>query len=123
MSDLTTEDTEDTERENDLQCEFLHTSYFSMTLTLSAWHALALAKQKLLHEAKSKLAEARDEASDLRSELEQLKEAYEDHKKVHDAASRLLVAINKQLPISCFLLVSSEYYRLKNAIYGREQTK
>jgi hypothetical protein len=49
--------------------------------------------------------------------------AYEDHKKVHDAASRLLTAINKQLPIGCFTLVSSEYYRLQNAIYGREETK
>jgi hypothetical protein len=47
--------------------------------------------------------------------------AYEDHKKVHDAASRLLVAINKQLPIGCFTLISSEYYTLKNAIYGMEQ--
>jgi hypothetical protein len=49
--------------------------------------------------------------------------AYEDHQKVHDAASRLLVAINKQLPIGCFILVSSEYYRLQNAIYGKEGAK
>jgi len=49
--------------------------------------------------------------------------AYEDHQKVHNAASRLLVAINKQLPIGCFTLVSSEYYRLQNAIYGREEAK
>ncbi|MEI8293046.1 MAG: hypothetical protein WCG66_03845 [bacterium] len=49
--------------------------------------------------------------------------AYEDHQKVHEAASRLLVAINKQLPIGCFTLVSSEYYRLQNAIYGREGAK
>jgi len=49
--------------------------------------------------------------------------AYEDHQKVHEAASRLLVAINKQLPIGCFTLVSSEYYKLQNAIYGREGAK
>lgn len=49
--------------------------------------------------------------------------AHEDYKKVHEAASRLLVAINKELPIGCFTLVSSEYYRLQNAIYGREGTK
>jgi hypothetical protein len=49
--------------------------------------------------------------------------AYEDHKKVHDAASRLLVAINKELPIGCFTLVSNEYYRLQNAIYGKESVK
>lgn len=49
--------------------------------------------------------------------------AYEDHRQVHDAASRLLVAINKQLPIGCFLLISHEYYRLQNAIYGRKETK
>ena len=49
--------------------------------------------------------------------------AYEDHKKVHDAASRLLVAINKELPIGCFTLVSNEYYRLKNAMYWREDAK
>jgi len=49
--------------------------------------------------------------------------AYKDHQKVHDAASRLLVAINKQLPIGCFILINSEYHRLQNAIYGREATK
>jgi len=49
--------------------------------------------------------------------------AYEDHRQVHDAASRLLVAINKQLPIGCFTLISYEYYRLQNAIYGKEGTK
>jgi hypothetical protein len=45
--------------------------------------------------------------------------AYEDHKKVHDAASRLLVAINKQLPIGSFTLILPEYYVLKDAIYGK----
>jgi hypothetical protein len=49
--------------------------------------------------------------------------AYKDHQKVHDAASRLLVAINKQLPIGCFILINSEYHRLQNAIYGRESAK
>jgi uncharacterized protein YgfB (UPF0149 family) len=50
---LTTEDTENTERENVLQCE------------LSAWHALALAKQKLLHEATRERDEAREELATL----------------------------------------------------------
>jgi hypothetical protein len=45
--------------------------------------------------------------------------AYEDHKKVHDAASRLLVAINKQLPVGSFSLISHENHALKDAIYGR----
>lgn len=49
--------------------------------------------------------------------------AHEDYEKIHEAASRLLVAINKELPIGCFTLVSSEYYRLQNAIYGSEETK
>ena len=49
--------------------------------------------------------------------------AYKDHQKIHDAASRLLVAINKQLPIGCFILINSEYHRLQNAIYGREGAK
>jgi hypothetical protein len=49
--------------------------------------------------------------------------AYADHQKIHDAASRLLVAINKQLPIGCFILINSEYHRLQNAIYGREGGK
>ncbi len=49
--------------------------------------------------------------------------AYKDHQKVHDAASRLLVAINKQLPIGCFILINSEYHRLQNAIYGKEEAK
>jgi hypothetical protein len=46
--------------------------------------------------------------------------AYADHQKVHNAASRLLVAINKQLPIGSFSLISHEYHALKDAIYGRE---
>lgn len=49
--------------------------------------------------------------------------AHEDYKKIHDAASRLLVAINKELPIGCFILINSEYHRLQNAIYGREGGK
>jgi hypothetical protein len=49
--------------------------------------------------------------------------AYEDHKKVHDAASRLLVAINKQLPIGSFSLISHEYHALIDAIYGKEGAK
>jgi len=46
--------------------------------------------------------------------------AYADHQKAHNAASRLLVAINKQLPIGSFSLISHEYHALKDAIYGRE---
>jgi chromosome segregation ATPase len=46
--------------------------------------------------------------------------AYADHQKVHNAASRLLVAINKQLPIGSFSLISHEYHAVKDAIYGRE---
>jgi hypothetical protein len=46
--------------------------------------------------------------------------AYADHQKVHNAASRLLVAINKQLPIGSFSLISHEYHVLKDAIYGKE---
>jgi len=49
--------------------------------------------------------------------------AHEDYKKIHDAANRLLVAINKELPIGCFILINSEYHRLQNAIYGREGAK
>ena len=57
---MTTEDTEDTEKENDLQCE------------LAAWHALALAKQKLLREAESKLAEAIRERNGAREALREI---------------------------------------------------
>jgi hypothetical protein len=49
--------------------------------------------------------------------------AYADHQKVHNAASRLLVAINKQLPIGSFSLISHEYHALKDAIYGREEAQ
>jgi hypothetical protein len=49
--------------------------------------------------------------------------AYDDHQKVHNAASRLLVAINKQLPIGSFSLISHEYHALKDSIYGREGAK
>ncbi len=68
-----------------------------------------------------KLERERDEARAVIPDGEWV--AYEDHKKVHDAASRLLVAINNQLPIGCFTLVSSEYYKLKDAIYGKEDAK
>jgi hypothetical protein len=89
-------------------------------------------------EAKEKMADALQEI-DLRTlDFERMKQerdearaaipavewvAHEDHQKIHDAASRLLVAINKQLPIGCFTLVGSEYYRLQNAIYGKEAAK
>jgi len=49
--------------------------------------------------------------------------AHEDYKQIHDAASRLLVAINKQLPIGSFSLISHEYHALKDAIYGKEGAK
>ena len=68
-----------------------------------------------------KVYKERDEARDAIPAGEWV--AYKDHQKVHDAASRLLVAINKQLPIGCFTLVSSEYHRLQNAIYGRKGAK
>ena len=68
----------------------------------------------------NKLCNERDEARNAIPDGEWV--AYEDYHKIHDAASRLLVVINKQLPIGCFTLISSEYYRLQNAICGREET-
>lgn len=68
-----------------------------------------------------KLIKERDEAREAIPAGEWV--AHEDHKKVHDAASRLLVAINKRLPIGCFTLISSEYYKLQNAIYGKDEVK
>jgi hypothetical protein len=79
----------------------------------------ALAAEHML--VVNKLCNERDEAREAIPAGEWV--AHEDYKKVHDAASRLLVAINKELPIGCFTLVSSEYYRLQNAIYGREVAK
>lgn len=49
--------------------------------------------------------------------------SYHDYKKVHDAASRLLASINKQLPIGSFTLILPEYYVLKDAIYGKHEAK
>jgi hypothetical protein len=71
--------------------------------------------------AVNKLCDERDDAKAAIPDGEWV--AYEDYRKVNDAASRLLVAINKQLPIGCFTLISHEYYRLKNAIYGMEDAK
>jgi chromosome segregation ATPase len=68
-----------------------------------------------------KVYKERDEARDAIPAGEWV--AYADHQKIHDAASRLLVAINKQLPIGCFILINSEYHRLQNAIYGRDDAK
>jgi chromosome segregation ATPase len=68
-----------------------------------------------------KVYKERDEARDAIPAGEWV--AYEDHQKVHDAASRLLVAINKQLPIGCFILINTEYHRLQNAIYGKDEVK
>jgi len=68
-----------------------------------------------------KLERERDEAREAIPAGEWVE--YAHYKKVHDASSRLLVAINKQLPIGCFTLVSSEYYKLQNAIYDREEAK
>jgi hypothetical protein len=45
--------------------------------------------------------------------------SYADHQKVHNAASRLLVAINSKLPIGDFSLIEAEYRTLKDAIYGK----
>jgi hypothetical protein len=72
-------------------------------------------------EMREKVERERDEAREAIPDGEWV--AYEDHRKVHDAASRLLVAINKQLPIGCFTLISHEYYRLQNAIYGKDGAK
>jgi len=47
--------------------------------------------------------------------------SYDDHKKAHDAASRLLVAIDSQLPIGCYNLICKQYDALRDAIYGREE--
>ncbi len=68
-----------------------------------------------------KVYKERDEARDAIPAGEWV--AYADHQKIHEAASRLLVAINKQLPIGCFILINSEYHRLQNAIYGRKGAK
>ena len=46
--------------------------------------------------------------------------AYADYKRVHDAASFLLVAINKRLPIGSYSFVCKEYDALQCAIYGRD---
>jgi hypothetical protein len=46
--------------------------------------------------------------------------SYDYHKKVHDAASRLLVAIDSQLPIGCYNLICKQYDALRDAIYGRD---
>jgi len=46
--------------------------------------------------------------------------SYDDYKRVHDAASRLLVSINKQLPIGSYSFVCKEYDALQCAIYGKD---
>ena len=74
-----------------------------------------------LFDAAEKIKIERDEARAAIPDGEWV--AYEEHKKVHDAASRLLVAINKQLPIGSFSLISHEYHALKDAIYGKEGAK
>jgi hypothetical protein len=79
-----------------------------------------VAAERMRDHAK-RLERQRDEARDAIPAGEWV--AYKDHQKIHDAASRLLVAINKQLPIGCFILINSEYHRLQNAIYGREGAK
>jgi len=80
--------------------------------------------QKVIRDAADKIEELERERDEARSAIPAGEwVAYKDHQKVHDAASRLLVAINKQLPIGCFILINSEYHRLQNAIYGREDAK
>jgi hypothetical protein len=77
------------------------------------------------------LQDITDELNRLSSERDEARAAipsgewveYADYKRVHDAASRLLVAINKQLPIGIFSLIETEYRSLKDAIYGREGAK
>jgi hypothetical protein len=68
-----------------------------------------------------KLEQERDEAREAIPAGEWV--AYKDHQKVHDAASRLLVAIYKQLLIGSFSLIIHEYNALKDAIYGKEGAK
>ena len=78
--------------------------------------------------AQCEIDSLRSEVLNLRLERDTLRKivpdgewvAYEDCQKVHDAASRLLVAINKQLPIGSYSLVCKEYDALRNAIYGKD---
>jgi len=78
--------------------------------------------------AQCEIDSLRAEVLNLRLERDTLREivpegewvAYEDYQKVHDAASRLLVAINKQLPIGSYSLVCKEYDALLNVIHGRD---
>jgi hypothetical protein len=79
----------------------------------------ALATENML--AVNKLAEERDEAKNAIPDGEWV--AHEDYRKVHEKASRLLVAINKQLPIGCFILINTEYHALANEIYWRNEVK
>jgi hypothetical protein len=174
MKNLTTEDTENTERENDLQCELAAWELLREAqrerdearererVAIASWdeeHQRALREGERVLEARRERDEVRElhmntlrerdkweetarlycQNSDYHQEMREKAErerdearaaipagewvAYKDHQKVHDAASRLLVAINKQLPIGCFILINSEYHRLQNAIYGREGGK
>ena len=88
-------------------------------------------EMKWHHQTHQELVETQCKVMDITQERDEARAAipdgewvaYEDHKKVHDAASRLLVAINKQLPIGSFSLISHEYHALKDAIYGKEGAK
>ena len=78
--------------------------------------------------AQCEIDSLRSEVLNLRLERDTLRKivpdgewvSYDDYQKVHDAASRLLVAINKRLPIGSYSFVCEEYDALQCAIYGRD---
>jgi hypothetical protein len=78
-------------------------------------------KWKFAIEMAAKAEVERDEARNAVPDGEWV--AHEDYQKVHEKASRLLVAINKQLPIGCFILINTEYHALANEIYWRNEVK
>jgi hypothetical protein len=82
------------------------------------WIILSVSEVSVIREELLAVERERDEARAACPDGEWV--SFDDHKKVHDAASRLLVAINKQLPIGCFSLIAKEYDTLQSALYGRD---
>jgi hypothetical protein len=78
--------------------------------------------------AQCEIDSLRSEVLNLRLERDTLRKivpdgewvSYADYQKVHDAASRLLVAINKRLPIGSYSFVCEEHDALQCAIYGKD---